>query len=201
MLAAAAACSSDAPTSALAPGAAEAARLRQWERSEQERVRQEAARSLAAADSLASVAASRGLLGGVTDLLNGATGLLLCRPLTYSGNVGVIGPEGGSLTIGQHRLVIPPGALDRPVVITGEIPVSLSVGVRLSPHGLRFRRQATLTLDYSHCLLPMLLRESVAYTDEELNVLEWPRSVDRTRAGEVDAYIDHFSRYVVAYRR
>jgi hypothetical protein len=39
----------------------------------------------------------------------------------------------------------------------------------------------------------------MVYTDEQLNILEYPISRDDPRNDELEARIDHFSRYAVAY--
>jgi hypothetical protein len=39
----------------------------------------------------------------------------------------------------------------------------------------------------------------MAYTDEQLNILELPVSRDDAINQQVEAKIDHFSRYAVAY--
>jgi hypothetical protein len=39
----------------------------------------------------------------------------------------------------------------------------------------------------------------MAYTDEQLKILEYPPSIDDRRKQHVEARIDHFSRYAVAY--
>ncbi len=124
---------------------------------------------------------------------------IYCDPLQYASTVQVVGPEGGDLSIGPHKLSIPKGALSSEVVITGEMPVSMAVTVRLSPHGLSFAKRPLLTLSYKHCLRPIELRERVAYTDEELNPLEFPHSYDLPQDGLVNAWLDHFSRYAVWY--
>lgn len=136
------------------------------------------------------------LTGNLTDLLNSP--LLICSPLDYAYDVRVIGPAGGTLKIGPHRLVIPAGALDRYTVVSGQIPLlSLTPSVKLEPHGLRFERAAQLTLSYEHCLLDLGRSRSVVYTDDDLNILEWPKSTD-SRTKRVTGFIWHFSRYAVA---
>lgn len=143
--------------------------------------------------------ANANLVGTLGELVGNVTGLLLCRPLRYAADVQVVGPEGGVLHVGPHELRIPRGALTRKVVITGELPVSPAVTVRWSPHGLTFRKQPTLTLSYEHCTQLPLLRKRIVYTDELLKILEKPLSFDRPRDKEVDARIDHFSRYAIAF--
>lgn len=125
--------------------------------------------------------------------------LLLCVPRQYDGGVKIIGPEGGDITLGFHRLTIPPGALDRPTVITAESPVSFEVVIEFRPHGLQFHKRPIVTLDYKHCLRPGWMQERVAYLGDADEVIEWPESHDRTAYGQVDALIDHFSRYAVAF--
>ena len=131
---------------------------------------------------------------------NGNPELLYCDPLQYTGIVKIVGPEGADLSVGPHKLSIPRGALTKSVVITAEMPVSLVVQVKFSPHGLTFVKQPKLTLSYKHCNRPTSFRESVAYIDDAQNILEWPASSDRTLDGLVDAWLEHFSNYAVAYR-
>ena|SRR5215207_350598 len=127
-----------------------------------------------------------------------ASELLVCEPQQYAFAEQTIGPDGGSLTIGRHRLEIPRGALASKVTITGE-QVSDSVNsVRLSPDGLRFARPARLILSYRNCI-SVASPKRVAYTSELLKLLELPRSEDYPKYEYVTGEIDHFSRYAVAY--
>ena len=141
------------------------------------------------------VAASRGQLGTISQI---APELLTCKAQSYVVAERIIGPRGGSLRIGRHRLEIPRGALASKVRITGE-QVSGSVNsVRLSPEGLRFAKPARLTLSYDNCASVRLLKR-VAYTSELLRILEVPPSEDYPEYEYVTGAIDHFSRYAVAY--
>jgi hypothetical protein len=125
--------------------------------------------------------------------------LLLCAPRSYDGAAAIIGPEGGVLTAGVATLHVPPGALDRPTVITMEAPVSFAVTAEFRPHGLQFRARPVLSLNYKHCLRPKSRIERVAYVDADDSVLEWTPSVDRLEDFTVDAHLEHFSRYAVAF--
>lgn len=125
--------------------------------------------------------------------------LLVCAPRPYDGAARIIGPEGGTIGAGIATLRIPPGALDRPTVITVESPATFELQAEFRPHGLQFRVRPTLTMDYGHCLRPRWTRERIAYLDDEGEVLEWPDSRDRSDADVVDASIGHFSRYAVAF--
>lgn len=171
--------------------------LEEWKDSEEKRVAAEQEASQATYDSLKAEWDSLVQLDSI-DVL-GAAGLLYCDPLAYAAAVKIIGPEGGDVSIGPHKLSIPAGALALPVVITGELPVSMAVSVRLLPEGLAFAAQPKLTLSYQHCLNADDSPKRVAYTDELLNPLEFPPSQDWPSEGKVEAWLDHFSRYAVWY--
>jgi hypothetical protein len=141
-----------------------------------------------------SVGPSESLVG---TLLSTAD-LLTCRQQPYASASKVIGPDGGTLVVGSHRLVIPPLALQRPVVIKGEQVPGKVNSVRLSPEGLRFARPARLTMSYRNCLT-VLLPKRIVYTTEGLQVLRVLPSLDLDDLGTVSSPLDHFSRYVVAY--
>ncbi|MGZ8376938.1 MAG: hypothetical protein ACXWZS_15610 [Gemmatirosa sp.] len=132
---------------------------------------------------------------------NGNPELLYCDPLQYTGTTKIIGPEGGDLDFGPHKLSIPRGALAKATVITGEMPVALTVGARFSPHGLQFAKGVKLTLSYKHCNRPTSFLEQIVYVDGLNTILERPLSVDRTNDGLVDATIWHFSGYMVSTGR
>jgi hypothetical protein len=139
-----------------------------------------------------------GLTGTLVGTLGSVTDLLLCSPQPYAADSDVIGPEGGVLNVGSHRLIIPRGALSSRVRITGEQIKGKTNSVRFSPEGLQFGRPAVLTMTYDNCAL-VLLQKKIVYTDEQLKVLEVLRSLDLFRGKTVTAPIDHFSRYAVAY--
>jgi hypothetical protein len=128
-----------------------------------------------------------------------SSGIVYCVPLPYTATAQIVGPEGAEMSVGPHKLTIPPGALKSYVVIRAEMPVSWSVGVRLSPEGLTFAKEPKLTLSYNHCLLPAEHRERVAYVRKDGKVLEYPTSRDRTKLAAVEAWLRHFSDYVVAW--
>ena len=192
---------SDAPTGSEQTSLADIQRLAQVEAAERQRVALVAAESQAVFDSLQAQfllgGIVRGLVNTVDYTLSAVLGLLICEPEPYKSTVKVIGRDGGVIRVGDHKLEIPPYALRRNTVITAERPTGKVASVRLSPHGLQFDRTATLTLDYSHCSYSAPNR--MAYTDEKLNILEYPRSFDDRRREQVEAKIDHFSRYAVAY--
>jgi hypothetical protein len=136
-----------------------------------------------------------GLLGA-----NLGAGLLACPPQPPAQAEEEIGPEGGILQIGPHRLIVPEGALDRPVLISAMSDSDSVVSVRFAPEGLSFARPARLTLSYAHCpLLPSLLPKRIAYTTDALELLQLLISADDLLDRQVSANLDHFSRYAVAW--
>lgn len=125
--------------------------------------------------------------------------LLRCKPRPFEGEAAIIGPDGGTLHIGAHELVIPKGALSREELIVAEAPTSSLVDVDFYPEGLQFAKSAKLTLSYKECVVPVDLDLRLAYIGWGLRILELPPSVDSKDSSEVIGDIDHFSRYAVAY--
>ncbi len=62
------------------------------------------------------------------------------------------------------------------------------------------REDAKAHGELRHCNRPTSLLENVAYIDDAQQILEWPTSQDNTLSGLVDAWLQHFSRYAIAYR-
>lgn len=64
----------------------------------------------------------------------------------------VIGPSGGTLDIGPHRLIIPPGALTQELPISGTIrSANGGVEIDFEPTGTQFKKPAGLIFDASSC--------------------------------------------------
>jgi hypothetical protein len=145
---------------------------------------------------------SFGLIGDLTGTLVGTLGsvtdLLVCSPQPYAISSSTIGPDGGTISVGTHSLVIPQGALSQKVTITAEQIQGSSNSVRFSPEGLQFEQPAVLTMSYENCAL-VLLQKKIVYTTEKLKILEVLGSLDLFKKKIVSAPIDHFSRYAVAY--
>jgi hypothetical protein len=130
----------------------------------------------------------------------GGADLLACPPQPEVQASEEIGPAGGTLQVGPHHLVVPPGALDSLVLISAVAPKDPVVSVRFEPEGLRFAQPARLTLSYAHCpLLPGLLPKRIAYTSDVLELLQILISSDNLLDRQVSADLDHFSRYAVAW--
>jgi hypothetical protein len=138
------------------------------------------------------------LVGTATSTLLAAVDLLTCSEQPYAKSAKVVGPEGGTITVGSHSLFIPRGALNRKVQIAAEQVRGSTNSVRFAPEGLRFARPAEVTLSYANCVqLP--LKKRVVYTDELLKILDLLPSKDAPKSRTVTGKIDHFSRYAVAY--
>jgi hypothetical protein len=142
------------------------------------------------------------LTGGLTSTLVGTLGsvtdLLTCSRQPYAITTQTVGPLGGEVVVGAHRLVIPKDALSSKTTITAEQMSGSTNSVRFSPEGLRFAQPATLTLNYENCAV-VLIQKKIVFTTENLKVMEVLRSLDLFKSKSVTAPIDHFSRYAVAY--
>src|SRR3954468_19083413 len=173
--------------------------LKQLLRAEKERIAQERENGKVAYEvARAEWKLYRDQLKRARKLGSTATDLLRCEPRPLEGDAAIIGPDGGTLQIGEHQLVIPPGALAEEQVIVGKAPTSSLVDVEFEPEGLLFQRPAQLTLSYKGCAVPAgdLL---VAYLGSGNRILELPVSHDQRSYSEVTGEIHHFSRYAVAY--
>lgn len=141
-------------------------------------------------------------LAPVTDpvigLVDGVVQLLTCSSQPYAITSTEIGRAGGTIVVGSHTLVIPRGALQRPVTITAEQMPGRTNSVRFQPEGLRFEKSAALTMSYSNCV-ELVAPKQIVYTDEGLSILELLKSRDTNRRQTVTAPVDHFSRYAVAW--
>jgi hypothetical protein len=138
--------------------------------------------------------AKKGLASTVQDV-----DLLRCRPQPYDGEAAIVGPDGGTLHIGEHELIIPKGALTQEELIVAEAPTGPLVDVDFYPEGLRFAKSAKLTLSYKECQVPIGIDLRLAYVGWGLRILELPPSEDIKDLSEVTGDIEHFSRYAVAW--
>jgi hypothetical protein len=109
-----------------------------------------------------------------------------------------IGIYGGSITIGSHKLVVPAGALSQTVYITATQQSGTVVEIDFQPHGLKFAKPATLSLDYSSCSTSSGSAQSIVYVNDSNQIVEVRPSTDNTGSDVVAAPINHFSGYAVA---
>jgi hypothetical protein len=62
-----------------------------------------------------------------------------------------IGPKGGTVMFGPHRLSVAAGALTAPTLITADTYGGDTLAARFQPQGLTFRAPAKLGLSFRHC--------------------------------------------------
>lgn len=137
---------------------------------------------------------------GEEGLKLGDLSLLSCSQLPYDSVTTIIGPAGGALNVGPHRLLVPAGSLAQPVAITATIVTGPTNRVHFEPEGLKFGAPASVTISYANCgLLGSLLPKHVAYVDVNLSILELLRTTDNLLARKVTGRIKHFSDYAVAW--
>ena len=171
--------------------------LKALEKLEKERIKQEKERRKAQKDSLKDTFEAYKKSGKLPKSRVGAE-FVLCEPRDYDAETAIIGPAGGEIHVGEHRLIIPEGALQDWTLITMEAPPSLLVEVKFTPHGVHFDKQPQLKLSYTRCYVPHNHPFRVVYIDDANNILEWPTSVDLKHFGVVWAWIEHFSKYALA---
>jgi hypothetical protein len=127
-------------------------------------------------------------------------GLLTCSPVPSDSVSQAVGPQGGTLVVGLHSLVVPEGALDSVVVITAVAPSDTVNRVQFQPGGLVFGQPASLRMSYANCnLLGSLLPKRVAYVDDALEILYFLLSVDNPPTQTVTGWVEHFSEYAIAW--
>ena len=138
------------------------------------------------------------ILNSTLQTVLGSLQLLTCSTQPYAQTTVVVGPAGGTITVGAHKLVIPAGALSARVTITAEQVSGTVNSVRFKPDGLQFAKPAARKLSNGSCLLREL-PQKVGYTNEQLKILQLMPSVDQQSKQSVTGSINHFSRYAVAY--
>jgi hypothetical protein len=142
-----------------------------------------------------SVASNDTHVPGAIGASNGAGAMNGCTPRDPQYGTATIGPSGGELMVGPHRLIIPPGALTRTVEISGTSPEGGVPTIYLEPHGLQFKKPAGLILDAGNCTdVP-----SAVYINEIGVVTDPIPAVYSTWWHTVAVPIDHFSGYAVAF--
>lgn len=120
---------------------------------------------------------------------------LNCSPRFESRGSAWIGPSGGILRIGSHRLIVPAGALTRNVFISGTVPQGKPFQIDLQPHGLQFRKAAGLILDASSCIdVP-----TIVYLIDQVTVSEPIPAIYSNWWKAIACPIWHFSGYSIAF--
>jgi len=128
------------------------------------------------------------------------TGLLQCSPLPSTTVKQTVGPAGGTLLIGPHLFVVPPGALAVPVTIQAKLASSSGNAIEFKPAGLIFLTPASVTLSYANCnTLGSTSPKQVAYTTDSLTIIYYVSSQDDPSERRVTGRVDHFSDFAVAW--
>ena len=122
--------------------------------------------------------------------------VLACSRRQAQTGSAVIGPAGGTLVVGNNRLIVPPGALQEEIRISGSVPADTIASIHFEPEGLRFRKPAGLQLDATGCQRADG-QPSILYLDEHGNVLEKIDAVYSNWWHSVAAPIQHFSVYAI----
>jgi hypothetical protein len=137
------------------------------------------------------------LLGGQSDSL-----FVCAADSVAQTDTATIGMLGGTINFGPHSLMIPPGALLTPTLITATMPADGHLTAVLQPSGLQFILPATLTLAYGQCNPPPSSSLSIVYLSGPLGqILDWLPSVLNLNTNTVSAPIAHFSVYAGAERQ
>jgi hypothetical protein len=130
--------------------------------------------------------------------LSSAGGLAHCAVNGVSTAARMIGPKGGTVKIGKHRLVIPRGALRDEVLITATTVAGQVNQITFGPHGLQFAVPARLEMRYDNCNVPTG-EVRIAYVGGGGVILYYVPSDDNGPKRKVVGSIDHFSDYAVAW--
>ena len=141
--------------------------------------------------------------GTVTDVAGQVLpikGLLACNVTQTYTTTQSVGPNGGTIRVGPHSLVIPENALSATTRITATAPAGDIVEVEFQPHGLKFERKTTLTMSYRDCGLLKGVLPQIVYADEQNNIVEQLLSLVNLLNRTVSAKTDHFSSYILAER-
>ena len=138
--------------------------------------------------------------GPSSDWLWGFNFLLRCTPLPVDSESQVIGPDGGSLTVGPHTFTVPAGALDTATLITAVTGGDSVNAIRFTPQGLVFQQPTTLVMSYANCgILSPFIPKRIAYTTDDFRILNLIPSIDDFLNRRVSGKVSHFSQYAIAW--
>lgn len=138
--------------------------------------------------------------------------LMRCDARKFEGEAKIIGPAGGEVKAGPHKLKIPAGALPWNSVISIEAPPALEIAIELSPKAVGFAVPLTLEVDYGQCAVPDSMPAfRGVFVSADGTVLEFRPAVDERQPQpgpgpgpgpgpkKLKIELDHFSKYAVAY--
>lgn len=130
--------------------------------------------------------------------------LLTCPVNETTSVTAILGPYGGSLSLGGHRIDVPLGALQLPVPITLTEPASNYMEISVHVAGVdffEFLLPVTLTISYDRCSRSNLERDPLQawYIDEVTKaLLENMGGFDDKLARTVTFRTGHLSGYALA---
>lgn len=134
-----------------------------------------------------------------------APNLLECPVNTTQSTTGVIGPLGGVLSLGNHAVQIPAGAVPTPTLFSLTVPSGRYMKVDVTAVGVEhyvFGAPVSVTVDYSRCPAGRTERRSLTvwYVAPATNApLEHMGGVDDPAKRRITFETGHLSGYVIAY--
>src|SRR5687767_3729671 len=117
----------------------------------------------------------------------------------------LIGPLGGTLSLGGTIIGIPSGALSAPTLITLTIPASQYMEIDVRANDLLsfvFNKPIGIRMDYSRCTSPVVdqAKLSVWHIDAQSKaLLENMGGTDNKSANTIDFSTGHLSNYAIAF--
>ena len=131
--------------------------------------------------------------------------LVVCPTSETRTTHALIGPLGGTLSLGATTVGIPSGALSVPTLITLTIPASQYMEIDVRANDLTsfiFNKAVGVRIDYSRCTDPALARArlNVWHIDAATKeLLEFMGGVDDKAAHTVTFTTGHLSAYAIAF--
>ena len=117
---------------------------------------------------------------------------------------GTIGPEGGTIAIGNTIFTLPAGAVTAPQKFEVEVPRSQYLEIEVNAKGydsFQFEKPVTVTVDYSRCSIPDLAKLPIAmfHKDEATGaLLEEMNTVVNEQSRTITFTTPHLSVYILA---
>jgi hypothetical protein len=136
---------------------------------------------------------------------SGGPSLLQCEPPAAADSVtGVIGLLGGTLQLGNTKVVIPQNAVLSPTTFRLRIPASRYVEISVSADGVDhyvFQQPVLVTIDYGRCASGLSLLDPVTawWIDESTKApIQQMLGVDLRLTHTIAFYTGHFTGYAIA---
>jgi hypothetical protein len=136
--------------------------------------------------------------------ISAARTLLECPTSQSASAVGLLGFLGGVVSVGGNSVMLPPGAVSLPTLITLRVPASPYVEVDVTADDLLsfvFRRPVSITIDYSRCPLEATAGATLTvwHIDPQTKALVEPMGgVDDPARRRITFVTGHLSGYAVA---